>query len=154
MKYFVISQHVSYTHEGVNSNPVAIRHCDEQIIIDEVADLNAHVTTDADDFVHHYYTYTELPVVGFGITFDLPSKKPDYNLVSLKNHMESDIERSHVFYNHGKDNVFCMRHDTFKSYFLNDHRCGARAVGVPDEVVEAMFDTIFANYVRRGIRLS
>lgn len=153
MKHFVISQHVSYSYEGTNSIPVAIRHCDEHEVIAEVADLNANVTTDDDDLASHYYTYNELPVVGFGTTFDLPSKKPDYNVVSLKNHMEADIERSHVFYNHGKDNAFCMRHDTFKSYFLNDHRCGARAVGVPDVVVEAMFDTIFANYVKRGIRL-
>ena len=153
MKHYVISQHESYEYEGTNSVPVAIRHCDELDVIAEVAILNANVTTADDDLVTHYYTYHEIPLAGFGTEFDLPSKKAEYNLVSLRNRMEFDIERAHVFYNHGKENIFCSRHDTFKSYFLEDHRCRERSVGIPQEQVEDLFDEIFANYVKRGIRL-
>lgn len=153
MNHYVISQHESYEYEGTNSVPVAIRHCDELDVIAEVAILNANVTTEQDDLVSHYYTYHEIPLTGFGTNFDLPSKKAEYNLVSLRNQMEFNIERAHVFYNHGKENIFCSRHDTFKAYFLEDHRCRERAVGIPYEQVEDMFDEVFSAYVKRGIRL-
>lgn len=153
MNHYVISQHVSYEYEGTNSSPVALRHCDELDIIAEVAILNANVTTEHQDLVEHYYTYSEVPLTGFNTAFDLPSNKAEYNLISLRNSMEFDIERSHVFYNHGQENTFCNRHDTFKSYFLADPRCRERSVGVPIEQVDALFDEVFANYVKRGIRL-
>lgn len=153
MNHYVISQHESYEYEGTNSVPVAIRHCDELDVIAEVAILNANVTTEQDDLVSHYYTYHEIPLTGFGTTFDLPSKKAEYNLVSLRNTMEFDIERAHVFYNHGKENIFCSRHDTFKGYFLENHRCRERSAGLSSEEVEAIFDDAFSAYVKRGIRL-
>lgn len=153
MKHYIISQHSSIDYEGTDSTPVAIRHCDEEFVIAEVAMLNANVTTKHRDLVEHYYTYNEVPLIGFGSGFDLPSKKAEYNLVSLRNAMNASIERSHVFYNHGKENTFCNRHDTFKAYFLADSLCRQRSEGVTPEQIEDMFDEVFSQYVGRGIRL-
>lgn len=153
MKSYIISQHESYDYEGTNSCPVAIRHGDEADVIAEVDLLNANVTTKHRDLVTHYYTYTELPESGFGKTFDLPSKKAEYNLISFRNIMEQDIERDHVFYNHGKENTFCSRHDNFKDYVLKQTRCRNHTSGLTEEQIEAVFDDVFANYVKRGIRL-
>lgn len=153
MKSYIISQHESYDYEGTNSSPVAIRHCDEADVIAEVDLLNANVTTKHRDLVEHYYTYTELPSSGFGKTFDLPSNKAEYNLISFRNVMERDIERDHVFYNHGKDNTFCNRHDNFKDYVLQQTRCRHHMEGLTEEQIETIFNEVFGNYVKNGIRL-
>lgn len=80
MKHYIISQHSSIDYEDTDSTPVAIRHCDEESVIAEVAVLNANVTTKHRDLVEHYYTYNEVPLVGFGSGLTCHPKKRNTTL--------------------------------------------------------------------------
>lgn len=153
MNNYVISQHVEYSHEGTHSNPVAIRRCNELDVIAEVAILNANVTTSLGDLCTHYYTYAELPETGFSSAFTLPSEKAEYNLVSLRNVMAADMERSHVYYNRSQGNTFVNRCATFKEYVLSDRGHLQHMNGLSTEQVEDLFDELFSAYVNSGIKL-
>lgn len=152
MKSYVISQNYEIDYEGNTTTPVAIRRCSEQDVITEVGHLNANVTTVAGDMVAHYYTYNEIPEVGFATTFDLPSKHGDYNLISLRNIMNYHIEKDHVLYNNRKDIHFISRATSFKGYFLEQHCREENRIGVSEDQISNLFDEVFSQYVARGVK--
>lgn len=152
MKTYVISQHTSYEYEGTSSSPVAVRVCSEADIIAEIQRLDAGVAHLKDeDTVSYYYTYNELPTVGFSKDFDLANDDPEYRLISVRNRMADSIANDHKRYNTDQQNPFILGCASFKEFFLRSSVQHFFLKTIDPDVIDKIFYEVFAEYVNSGI---